>query len=503
MYSNSNTISNFKEIRKMKRKISFLLALLCVLSAASCGSATNDGAVTTAGSTDDTTTAAETEPAYEWPDVDLGGKKFSILNSSTTWGFYTTLDLEAETGDVLDDAVYRRNSLLEDKLNFEFDVTEIDIESGTIDKMKSSVMSGEDVYQCGFLRGENLSPLISEGMFVDLNTMSGLRLDEPYWDQQIRDAASIGENKALYIAGTDFSLMGFGGTICTYFNKDMLEKLGGESPYQLVRDGKWTLDRMKEYAALGANLNGDTSFDFSADGNATYGIATWYSGATAMLLGSGEEYIKRDDNNRPHLAIENDHFYNVCEKIAGITSVKGEFIEINDSSKNKHYELAFADSRCLMTIAEIKASNKFRDMNDSFGILPMPKYDENQENYVCYRAPATTYLCVPVTNTTLDETAAVLDAASWLSYTDVLPVYYNVTNAQKGLRDEESIEMLEIIQSSRYFDTGRVFGWTTTLYDSIETSLLKGKSDVASKIANQKSKVETNIEKTWEKLAGN
>ena len=50
-----------------------------------------------------------------------------------------------------------------------------------------------------------------------------------------------------------------------------------------------------------------------------------------------------------------------------------------------------------------------------------------------------------------------LDAASYLSYTDVLPVYYNVTIAQKGLRDDESIEMLGIIQSSRYFDIGRVF----------------------------------------------
>ena len=487
----------------MKRKISFLLALLCVLPAVSCGSTGGETSVTTSSdSADDTTTAAETEPAYEWQDVDLGGKKFSILNSSTTWGFYTTLDLEAETGDVLDDAVYRRNSLLEDKLNFEFDVTEIDIENGTIDKMKSTVLSGEDVYQCGFLRGEYLSPLISEGMFVDLNTMSGLRLDEPYWDQQIREAASIGENKALYIAGTDFSLMGFGGTICTYFNKSMLENLGGESPYQLVRDGKWTLDKLNEYAALGANLNGDESFDFKPDGSATYGIATWYSGASAMLLGSGEQYIKRDSGNKPYLAIENDRFYSVCEKIAGITSVEGEFVEINDSANNKHYELAFADSRCLMTIAEVKASNKFRNMNDSFGILPMPKYDEAQENYVCYRAPATIYLCVPVTNVALDETAAVLDAASYLSYTDVLPVYYNVTIAQKGLRDDESIEMLEIIQSSRYFDIGRVFGWTTDLYNSIETSLLKGKSDVASTIAKQKSKVEKNIDKTWEKLAG-
>ena len=63
--------------------------------------------------------------------------------------------------------------------------------------------------------------------------------------------------------------------------------------------------------------------------------------------------------------------------------------------------------------------------------------------------------------------------------------------------------MLEIIQSSRYFDIGRVFGWTSTLYDAIEKDLLKGKSDVASTIAKQKSKVETNIDKTWEKLAGN
>ena len=120
----------------MKRKTSFLLALLCVLASVSCGSAGGgDKAAASGGSTGETTTAAETEPAYDWPDVDLGGKKFSILNSSTTWGFYTTLDLEAETGDVLDDTVYRRNFLLEVKLNFEFEVSEIDIGEGTVDTM--------------------------------------------------------------------------------------------------------------------------------------------------------------------------------------------------------------------------------------------------------------------------------------------------------------------------------------------------------------------------------
>lgn len=318
----------------------------------------------------------------------------------------------------------------------------------------------------------------------------------------MRTAASIGEDDTLCIAGNDFSLMGFGGAVCVYFNKNMFENLGCDLPYQIVRDGKWTLDKMKEYAALGTNLNGDASFEYSLDGKATYGITTWTAGASAMLIGSGEQYIKRDEAGKPYLAIENDRFYDVCDKIAGITSVKGEFINLSSNPTGESHETSFANSRCLMTIAEVKASNNLRNMKDSFGVLPMPKYDENQESYVCYRMPAVIYLCIPVTNTMPDETAAMMDAGAYLSYTDVLPVYYNITIAQKGLRDEDSIEMLEIIQSSRSFDIGRVFGWTTSLYDDIQRSLANGKSDVASTIAKQKSKVEESINNTWDLLAG-
>ena len=221
-----------------------------------------------------------------------------------------------------------------------------------------------------------------------------------------------------------------------------------------------------------------------------------------MVLGSGEEYLKRDKNNMPYLAVENDRFYSVCSKIASLTATEGEFGDFNDRTVGKHYEMVFAAGRALMCIAELKASNNFREMTDNFGILPIPKYDEAQEKYVCLRSPATIYLCMPVTNQNKEETAAVLDAATYLSYRDVLPIYYNVTVAQKGLRDEESIEMLEIIQASRYFDAGRIYGWTTSLYDSVENSLRVGDGDLASTVATYKDQIKTKIADSWEKLAG-
>ncbi|MFQ9147824.1 MAG: hypothetical protein ACLR5G_05980 [Eubacteriales bacterium] len=96
----------------MKRGISLLLALIILAGTVSCGSETPDISDTSSGSGDTTsdTPTGTTAPDYGWQDIDLGGAKLSILNSSTEWGFYHTLDLDAETGDTLDDAVYRRNS---------------------------------------------------------------------------------------------------------------------------------------------------------------------------------------------------------------------------------------------------------------------------------------------------------------------------------------------------------------------------------------------------------
>ena len=153
-----------------------------------------------------------------------------------------------------------------------------------------------------------------------------------------------------------------------------------------------------------------------------------------------------------------------------------------------------------MTIAQIKASTNLRSSEVPFGFLPMPKLDEEQAEYHCYQTPVSPFFVIPETNQRVAETAAVMDAGAFLSARDVLPVYYDVTVSQKGLRDEDSIEMLNIVSASRYTDVSRIFGWTIAIYDKIENSLQNGKGDVASIIASLKEKTEKNIADTLEKL---
>ncbi|MFQ9149534.1 MAG: hypothetical protein ACLR5G_15305 [Eubacteriales bacterium] len=58
-----------------------------------------------------------------------------------------------------------------------------------------------------------------------------------------------------------------------YYNETIGEKLGLDLPYQLVRDGKWTLDAIGTYMKSAASLNGDDSFTWNTDGHCVYGIA--------------------------------------------------------------------------------------------------------------------------------------------------------------------------------------------------------------------------------------
>ena len=91
-----------------------------------------------------------------------------------------------------------------------------------------------------------------------------------------------------------------------------------------------------------------------------------------------------------------------------------------------------------------------------------------------------------------------MDALTYESYTDILPIFYGVTIEQKGLRNEESIEMLDIIRSTRFFDIGDAYGWTTSIQDSIRRALDVGNDNIASIIASNKDAVNAAIEATMD-----
>ena len=219
---------------------------------------------------------------------------------------------------------------------------------------------------------------------------------------------------------------------------------------------------------------------------------------------AGESSVDFDENDDPVFNYGSERFYNVISKLAVLLSGDdGQTLEANTDDFNAElggYLHVFSTGRSLFVTGEIKAAQTLRDMTDTFGIIPFPKYDESQEDYVTDLVFQLFYLTIPITNQRLDMTATIVEAMTHDSFTDVILVYYEQTVEQKVLRNNESIEMLEIMRQTRTVDPGVVFGWTNTLNETIRTKLFAGDANVASDIESAKTSIETNIDKFLEFL---
>jgi len=96
-------------------------------------------------------------------------------------------------------------------------------------------------------------------------------------------------------------------------------------------------------------------------------------------------------------------------------------------------------------------------MDEDFGIIPWPKYDETIDNYYANVDAGCNLYIVPITNPDPEKTSVIIEALAYESYLTVLPTYYDVVLTTKFTRDAESEDMLDIIRAGRVFDIGYYF----------------------------------------------
>ncbi len=483
-----------KRIHRISASVLFSALLLASVTACGGGTTAPSGGENTDASTGSEAVTTEA-PKHIYPELDCNGDTFTILNPSTTWGFYTDLDHESQTGDVLDDTVYSRNRDLEEKFNFKLEVVEEPI-AQLAAKARTVITADEDTYDVVLCGSTYIGPLITEGLFINLLDVPELQLDEEYWVEAVTQTATI-RGKALYYAMSDLSLFDFESSWCMFFNETMLNDLGLEKPYDLARSGKWTFDELAKYMKVGSNLNGDEAFTpFDVKGSCIYGLTSSYAFPHACIISSGESYIKTDEKGDPYFALGSEHFYTLVDKLASMFAKTDEYCSQNNSASESHYEKIFKAGRALFLGAELKASQLYRDLESNFGIVPLPKLEESQESYHTAISKAAPVIAIPMTNKDTKTTGILLDALAYESYDKVLPVFYEVNVSQKGLRNEDSIEMLGIIHESRFFDIGDAYGWTTEVQDKLRKTIDVGSSEVASIIAAYQDIIAGSIEKT-------
>ena len=184
--------------------------------------------------------------------------------------------------------------------------------------------------------------------------------------------------------------------------------------------------------------------------------------------------------------------------------------------KHKEYDSEQEDIRRLFsegygamaTLRIMELENSvIRNMEDTFGVVPMPKYDEAQDDYYTLLHNQFTAIAIPTTITgeRLDEVSAILEAMGSASYRLVKPAYYETTLRTKIAQDPQSAEMMDIIVNNVRLDSGLLYcGYLGSFHDQFRQLMQGGINDTTSRfkrVTKQTERLLTRLNKTLTKLA--
>ena len=482
----------------MKRFLSLFLCVCMMLPLAACGESPqkNEPVVSVMEGEPTTEPAEETTPAYVYPEADLEGDTISVLNIDSYWGMHVAIDVEQIEGEILNDAIYNRNRAVEEK--FSCVIHDDKYVSGSVLERTSQValreiQSGDDTHDVMYVLDNYLVQFFTKNLLFDLSDLPKLHLDADWWDGAYNSVAQLGDS--IFGAAGDLHLMGYDSSWCLFFNEDVLADNGVALPYDLVREGGWTLDKLHEYAETLANAD-TAGTDWTGGGSALYGIVTHAHAPDKFIFSMANDYVTKENDGSLTFGMETERFYNTVEKLADLLGTPDVTLQgsTDDLNPDKGYVYAFMNGYAAFLTAEVKTANNIREMEDTFGIVPLPKYDEAQQNYRTPLMNSLLVMTVPVTNTAPSVTAMIVDALAYESSQSVVPVYFDKTVAHKGLRNESSVEMLEIIRRSRSADIGVIYGWNSALAASVRKNIFSGSSGAASLAASYRKSIEAKIE---------
>ena len=436
-----------------------------------------------------------TDDGYDFGELDCQGADFTFLQcDEDRWNMITAVAPEDLIGEVVSDAIYARNARISELYNVNIKCKNEDIyETGNY--IRTLVSSGDSSIDAAFVIGENVPSLIVEECLSDISSTPNIQIYEPWWNQTIRESSQFMGSSELYFAQSDISVTAFELTWCMAVNLDIIDEHQMENPYDLVKSGKWTIEKMLQMAKQGMESNSDGSYDYRENTTCVLGMVTYVNFAQAALNGSGCFLTQKDAIGLPTFTGEGERFLDVFGKWVTASNLEGMEFAANDEAF--HYEEIFSDGRAVFVGTEVKGVRFYKTQELNYGILPVPKYSEEQESYysnVNYLSPV---LVIPKTNINAEATGRILDAMAYISHKDILPKYYDANLSYQSLKDPESIEMLNIIRDTRCHETSLLFGWTTDYYLELRRVFggLTSSSATSSIIATNRDKVKSNINK--------
>ena len=442
------------------------------------GDGTSDTASTAATTAPEETTApADTTPTAlsVLGEKDFGGETVTFYSRYYDGLWKSDLIATEDDTDTLKVAVYRRNKFIEEAYKVKID----EIQSGSASfrsKLENLVMTGDESFDVVYMSVTDAAESAQAGLFWDLHDIGRIDLEGKWWSQSCNKAWSIAGRQ--FFAVGDITTIDNMATYCTFFNRKIVEANQLASPYDLVKSNEWTLGKMFEMIES-AYVPGQSDNEAQV-----YGLSAENSFGFMMLMASGELISRNDENDIPQITIGNERSLSIADMLVSKTAGnKAIYLGADTAIMNN-----FRNSQSLF-MPEVLYHLTLRDSDLDVGVVPLPKYDSEQDSYYSF----TTGYCItclgfPQSNTgdRLERAAFITEALAVQSLTTVTPAYFEVCVKTRYAPDIESSGMIQIILDTIYTDLAEVYKWGG-LRDKVQNAVKTGGSITTIVNASKKS----------------
>ena len=329
--------------------------------------------------------------------------------------------------------------------------------NATIRDLRSSIQNGLGTYDIIAGWSPRLPALSAEGLFYNLNQFDYFNAEEEWWSQSLVDALTF--NGKLHLATGDISSMYMDGALVVVFNQALAEARGMDyaTLYNTVEEGKWTIDHLWSITKdVYVDQNGS---DTRNEGDIFGLVAQEHINLQCFWGSSGINIMPNNGTDRPEINFNAEQIQAVYDKVynlfwnnpgAVINNVEG--LKLGDTSMEKY----FKEGNALFYIVQLGNLAQLTDMEQDYGVLPTPKYDEAQKQYYTH-LHACTMFGVPMDAKDPEMSAAIMTSLAYDSNQLVIEPHFNKLLKLRYSKDSESGKMIDLIYSNIYMNFDSIY----------------------------------------------
>ena len=386
------------------------------------------------------------------PEKDFGGRTLRIVADSPS-----EIHIEEEKrnqGDLILDAKFARNQAVENRFNVNVEMVYTGSITEVSDYVSKSVLAGSDEFD--LLMGQVMATggLVIKKLFLNWYDIDHIDFSKPWWYASNSDELTYDGKAPIAISHLNQSAVG--GAYCLYFNKNLAASYEMGDLYTTVLDGKWTFDKLYEIVK---DVYVDDGND-KRDENDFYGFAQMQgTHLNSYLWAFDNPIVTKDEEGVPQVSVKTDKINTIVTNVYDFCfNTNGVYFDPYKSNDGTPNNLFFNKQAIfIMSYLSHASSEKMRNFEDDYGILPLPKFDESQTEYKTMVGGHHTCLAVPKTCKDTDFVGTMVEALSAESWKTVTPTLYEIALKTRYLRDNESKEVMDLIINGSTFDFGSVY----------------------------------------------